>query len=96
MPNHVHVLLRVGTTPMSRIVENWKKFTAHEANKVLRRAGAFWQEDYWDVFMRDSAHEIRTRHYIETNPVNARLVGGANEWPWSSARFRDENGVLHL
>ena len=96
MPNHVHVLFQTGSESMSRTVENWKKFTAHEANKLAGRQGQFWFEDYWDTFMRDSEHELRTRQYIETNPVKALLVREVKDWPWSSARLRDEHGRLVL
>jgi hypothetical protein len=44
--------------------------------------------------MRDSAHELETRNYIENNPVKAGLVPDPKTWPWSSARFRNEFGVL--
>jgi REP element-mobilizing transposase RayT len=96
MPNHVHVLFKIGNESMSRTVENWKKFTAHEANKLTCRQGRFWSEDYWDTFMRDSEHELRTRQYIETNPAKALLVREAKDWPWSTARLRDEYGRLTL
>jgi REP element-mobilizing transposase RayT len=96
MPNHIHVLFRVDATPMSRIVESWKKHTAFKANGILDRRGAFWHADYWDTFMRDSDHETRTRNYIENNPAKARLVLDPKTWPWSSARFRDAYGLLKL
>jgi REP element-mobilizing transposase RayT len=96
MPNHVHVLLQVGEVPLSRILESWKKFTAHKANKILRRGGRFWAEDYWDTYMRDAAQETRTVSYIEANPVKACLVREPKQWPWSSSRYRDERGDLKL
>lgn len=86
MPNHVHVLFKVDTVPMSRILEDWKRYTAKEANKLLHRRGPFWQEDYWDTYMRDAAHELKSRHYIENNSAKALLVREPKEWPWSSAR----------
>jgi hypothetical protein len=46
--------------------------------------------------MRDGGHELETRKYIESNPTKAGLVSDPKMWPWSSARFRDENGVLRL
>lgn len=96
MPNHVHALFRVATSPMSELVADWKTYTAREANKLLKRRGQFWAEDYWDTYMRDAAHELKSRRYIENNPTKAFLVREPAEWPWSSARFRDENGVLRL
>jgi REP element-mobilizing transposase RayT len=96
MPNHVHTLFKVDATPMAEILESWKKYTAQKANRLLGRRGEFWQADYWDTFMRDGEHEVETRRYIEDNPTEAGLVLEAKAWPWSSARFRDEAGVLKI
>ena len=86
----------VGETPLAVIVADLKEYTAREANKLLRRRGQFWAEDYWDTYMRDGKQELKTRRYIENNPAKAFLVRDPKDWPWSSARFRDENGALHL
>jgi hypothetical protein len=94
MPNHVHVIFKVGAAPMSEIVAAWKKHTGRLANKLLGKSGAFWGEDYFDVFMRDTEHERETIRYIENNPAKAMLVLDPRSWPWSSARHRDEFGVL--
>jgi REP element-mobilizing transposase RayT len=96
MPNHVHLLFKVLSVPMSELVNAWKGFTAKQANKILARRGRFWQEDYWDTYMRDEEHEQGTRKYIEMNPVKARLVADRKGWPWSSARFRDNYERLCL
>jgi REP element-mobilizing transposase RayT len=90
MPNHVHVLIRVGdTAPLSRIVQNWKSISAVAANKLLGRSGGFWQLDYWDTFLRDAEQTRKAIRYIENNPVKANLCRAPEEWPFSSARFRD-------
>jgi hypothetical protein len=34
--------------------------------------------------------------YIETNPVKAGLVKSPEQWPFSSARFRDQYNNLQL
>jgi REP element-mobilizing transposase RayT len=94
MSNHVHVLFKVDTIPMSRILESRKKHTAFKANPLLKRCGAFWAADYFDTYMRDTEHERKTIRYIENNPTKAKLVLDPKTWPWSSARFRDANGRL--
>ena len=96
MPNHVHVLFKVGKIPMSEILATWKKHTAYKANQFLDKRGEFWQADYWDTFMRDAEHELETGNYIENNPAKAKLVLDSKTWAWSSARFRDEYGNLKL
>src|ERR1039458_3284434 len=65
-------------------------------DKILGRKGRFWQEGYWDTYMRDREHEVRTQRYIENNPTKAKLVVLPKEWPWSSARFRDDYQRLCL
>ncbi len=92
MPNHVHTLFEVTTTPLGEIVKSWKGYTAREANRLLGREGAFWEEEYWDRFMRNERHFRDTVRYIENNPVKARLTQTSDprEWPWSSARRRDD------
>ena len=48
----------------------------------------------WDLYIRDEAHYRKVVHYIEMNPMHARLVRTPQEWPFSSARFRDEYNRL--
>jgi len=40
MPNHVHLLLKLDTTPISKIVAELKRYTARESNTALPRQGA--------------------------------------------------------
>lgn len=86
MPNHVHVLVEVGETPLAETVRSWKQFTARKANSLLGRTGPFWQADYWDSYMRDAEHEERTIRYIRHNPVKAGLVADWQSWPWTYVR----------
>jgi REP element-mobilizing transposase RayT len=90
MPNHVHALIEVWQVPLGRILQSWKGYTAKEADKILGREGTFWEDDYFDRYIRDEEHLRRVVHYIESNPVKARLTPLAAEWPWSSARFRSQ------
>jgi REP element-mobilizing transposase RayT len=88
MPNHVHALLTPkADESLSRILWSWKSFTAKEANKLLGRAGQFWQEDYFDRYIRDEGHFNGVVRYIEANPVKAGLCGAPEEWPFGSARL---------
>jgi len=90
MPNHVHVLVGIWRTPLSKVLQNWKSITAVEGNKILGREGTFWQPEYWDRFMRDEEQARKAIRYIENNPVKTGLCRTPEEWPFSSARFRDE------
>ena len=93
MPNHVHALVEVWQVPLGKILQSWKGYTAKEANKILGREGTFWEEDYFDRYIRDEEHFRNVVRYIENNPVKAGLVRMAAQWPWSSAQFRKEEGT---
>ena len=85
MPNHVHVVVRPlpGWT-LSQITKSWKGFSAREANRLLQRAGEFWQGESYDHLIRDEEDMHRCRHYTTMNPVNARLCERPEDWRWSS------------
>jgi REP element-mobilizing transposase RayT len=90
MPNHVHALIEVWGIPLGKIIQNWKTYTARATNEILRRNGSFWEEDYFDRYIRDEEHFRRVVRYIENNPVKAHLVRTKEEWRWSSARYRSQ------
>lgn len=89
MHNHVHAIL----TPLQqangqsyalqRIMHTIKRYTALEANRLLRRSGQFWQEETFDHVVRDADELLRIRQYIVQNPVKAGLVKQWDEWPWT-------------
>jgi REP element-mobilizing transposase RayT len=89
MPNHVHSLMtRFANYELPDILHSLKSYTAHEANKILHRSGQFWIEDYFDRYMRNQEHFLKTVQYIENNPVKARLCEKPSDWPFSSAWFK--------
>ena len=88
MPNHVHVLIETRQGhPLPEVVHSWKSYTANRANQVLGRAGPFWHREYFDRYIRDERHLEQAVLYLHGNPVTARLVERAEDWPFSSARW---------
>ncbi|MBC8096933.1 MAG: transposase [Akkermansiaceae bacterium] len=96
MPNHVHLVVDVRETPLRQLITIWKGRTAFKCNRLLGRRGSFWQEDYWDTFIRDARHLGTSIRYVESNPAKARLVKDSATWRWSSLRRKDRFGVLKL
>ena len=47
--------------------------------------GYLWQGRFAS-FVMDEPYLLAAARYIELNPVRARLVSKAEDWPWSSAR----------
>jgi len=90
MPNHVHILIEIWKDlSLDKILHSWKSYTAHEANRVLHRSGAFWFREYHDRYVRNDRHLADAVEYVENNPVKAGLIRKKEEWKWSSARLLD-------
>jgi putative transposase len=88
-------------SPLSSIMHSLKSFTAHEANKLLRRRGPFWQHESYDHWVRDDDELERIVSYINANAVNAGLVRRPHDWFWCSAHDRylvdgDSSGWLKI
>ena len=80
MPNHAHTVFRpLGAWTLSKIVQSWKGFTAHELVKLLGTSGQFWQHESFDHMIRSRADLDRFMRYVVANPKK----GGLGEhWPW--------------
>jgi type I restriction enzyme R subunit len=80
-------------TPRESISHSIQSFTASQCNKLLNRTGAFWQTEAFDHYARDTEELHRIIRYIEQNPVAAKLVTRASDYPWSSAAIREKVGL---
>ena len=85
MPNHFHLILTVleGST-LERAMQLIKGGFSYQAGKLLGVHSAIWQKSFVDRRVRDSGELERFRTYIHQNPVQAGLVGIAEEYGYSS------------
>lgn len=99
MPSHFHWLFQpraewlatIDTTKRSareRIMYSLKRYSANQCNRFLGRRGTFWQQESYDHWVRDSDEMERVIHYIEQNPVKAKLARSPEDWEYGSARIR--------
>ena len=103
MPSHFHWVFRpreewvatlVGPqSPRERIMKSVKSFSSRQCNILRGSAGTFWQEESYDHWTRDADELERILIYIENNPVQARLTATPEEWLFSSAKLRKEQGI---
>jgi putative transposase len=86
MPNHVHLIVVPSDEDGLRrtFADAHRRYTAF-INARHRWTGHLWQGRYGAVAM-DEQHLAAAARYVALNPVRARLVDRAEEWPWSSAR----------
>jgi len=85
MPNHVHLVL-VPSDPdglRAALSEAHRRYT-RLINERKGWTGYLWQGRFASVAM-DESHLMACVRYVEQNPVRAKLVTRARDWPWSSA-----------
>ena len=84
MPNHVHLLIirQQSDFSLKEILKRFKGRSARWMNQELDRSGRFWQEDWFDRWMRHDGERAKTVAYIRQNPVKAGLVDEWSEYPW--------------
>jgi len=69
--------------PVTEILGSLKKHTALEANKILRRRGAFWMDESYDHVVHDGGELERVMWYVLFNPEKAGLVKSWTDWKWT-------------
>jgi REP element-mobilizing transposase RayT len=85
MPTHVHLFCEVGTKGLKHALEDFKRWTSHQAAKLLGIDGQrFWQREWFDHWSRSDEEDERIIGYIRNNPVKARLVEDYMLWPYAS------------
>jgi putative transposase len=86
MPNHMHlILVPTDAAGLARALgETHRRYTGY-VNARARQTGHLFQGRFGSVVM-DEEHLLAAARYVSLNPVRARLVKRAKDWPWSSVR----------
>jgi REP element-mobilizing transposase RayT len=84
MPTHLHLFCEAGSSGLKPVLEDFKRWTGHQAAKLLNRNGrSFWQAEWFDHWSRSDAEDEKIIAYIRNNPVRAGLVSDPSDWPYS-------------
>jgi len=86
MPNHVHLAIRAGTQPLSRIMQRLLTGYAIRFNKTHLRVGHLFENRYRSKVVDEEPYLLALVRYIHPNPVRAGIVpdlAGLESYPWS-------------
>ena len=84
MANHYHLVLTTTSANLSRAVQQLNGPYGQWWNRRHARAGHVFQSRFYAQVIQDDAYMLAVCRYIVLNPVRARLVPSAGDWPWSS------------
>ena len=76
MPNHFHLLIRTGRTPLSDLMRKVLTGYAQYYNRRTGRCGHLFQNRYKSILCQEDAYFLELVRYIHLNPLRAKLVSG--------------------
>ena len=84
MDNHYHLLIETQCASLSKGMKMLNGNYTQMYNKQHRRVGHVFQGRFKGVLVQEDAYLLELSRYIVLNPVRARMVHDASQWPWSS------------
>ncbi|MBU1119759.1 transposase [Patescibacteria group bacterium] len=98
MPNHYHMLIRLGNSveDISRFMH--RSMTAYTMyfNKKYDLVGSVFQGPFRVKRLEGIQDILRTSEYIDKNPVKAGLVRRSEDYKWLSGSFGKEEETYYL
>ena len=85
IPNHTHLLLRTGLTPISDLMRRLLTGYSVWFNKKYQRHGQLFQNRYKSILCQEDPYLNELVRYIHLNPLRAKLVENMKEldrYPW--------------
>jgi REP element-mobilizing transposase RayT len=86
MDKHFHLLLETAQATLSRGMREVNGVYTQAFNRRHRRVGQVLQGRYKAVLVDKERYLLEVSRYVVLNPVRARVVRSAADWPWSSYR----------
>jgi putative transposase len=86
LSNHVHLLLRTGQVPLSKVMARLLSGYAARFNRTHKRSGHLFQNRYKSIICQEESYFKELVRYIHLNPVRAHMIAdmkGLDAYRWS-------------
>jgi putative transposase len=87
MTNHVHLAVRAGAVPLSRVMAGLQSSYTQWFNRRHARVGHLFQGRYKAFLVQEDRYLLALIRYIHLNPVAAGVVDDVSKYAWSSDRY---------
>jgi putative transposase len=91
MGNHYHLLIETPDGNLSRGMRQLNGVYTQITNRHHGKVGHVFQGRYKAILVQKENYLLELARYIVLNPVRARMVREAKDWPWSS--YRQTSGM---
>ena len=86
MDNHYHLLIETNSPTLSKGMKHLNGTYTQYFNRSHKRVGHVYQGRFKGILVEKERYLLELSRYIVLNPVRARMVRAAKDWPWSSFR----------
>lgn len=86
MDNHYHLLIETAQPTLSSGMRFLNGVYTQRFNRRHHRSGHLFQGRFKSIIVQNDKYLLELARYIVLNPVRARMVHDASQWPWSSYR----------
>ncbi len=86
MGNHYHLLIETPDGNLAKGMRQLNGVYTQRFNQTHNRVGHVFQGRYKAILVQKDAYLLELSRYIVLNPVRARMVRTARDWPWSNYR----------
>jgi len=92
MKNHLHLLVEVEETPLSRIMQSLLFRYTRYFNRRYGEVGHLFQGRYKAIVCDKDAYLLELVRYIHLNPVRAKIVKSPEDYGWTG-HLRGRNKI---
>ena len=84
MGNHVHHLIEIGQTPLSKVMQNILFRYTRYWNRRYKKTGHLFQGRYKSILCDKEGYLLGLIRYLHLNPVRSKVVDDPGNYAWSS------------
>lgn len=84
MDNHVHLLMRMSSKPLSLFMQQLNHSYARYFNEKYNYVGHLFQDRFFADLIENDEQLLEVSRYIHLNPVRAQMVIKPSDYKWSS------------
>jgi len=79
IPNHFHLLLKTGITPIATVMKRLLTGYAMHYNRRHKRYGHLFQNRYKSILCQEDSYLLELTRYVHLNPLRTKLVSDMKE-----------------
>jgi REP-associated tyrosine transposase len=96
MPNHVHLLVETGTTPLAKFMQGLQQSYTQYFNRRYRKIGHLFQGRYKAIICDRDKYLLALVRYIHLNAVRAKLATRPERYRYSGHNSYLTNGTAKI